>query len=158
MPCKVSASINFLSKVNPLITTRKCDSNKYNILKGVINYYNDFKNNILDDKYLILDKYDIKLLQENSKFITPPPGRLEKIMSNIYVDYAHTPNGISTMIKCFREITDKKIVVVFGAGGNRDATKRKIMGKESSKADIIIITSDNPRFEDPLEICNQIYE
>lgn len=108
--------------------------------------------------YLILDKYDIKLLQENSKFITPPPGRLEKIINNIYVDFAHTPNGISTMIKCFREITDKKIVVVFGAGGNRDTTKRKLMGKESSKADVIIVTSDNPRFEDPLEICNQIYD
>ena len=97
-------------------------------------------------------------MQENSKFITPPPGRLEKIINNIYVDFAHTPNGISTMIKCFREITDKKIVVVFGAGGNRDTTKRKLMGKESSKADVIIVTSDNPRFEDPLEICNQIYD
>jgi UDP-N-acetylmuramoyl-L-alanyl-D-glutamate--2,6-diaminopimelate ligase len=62
------------------------------------------------------------------------------------------------MIKCFREITDKKIVVVFGAGGNRDSTKRKIMGKESGKADVIIVTSDNPRFEEPLDICNQIYE
>lgn len=107
--------------------------------------------------YLILDKYDIKLLQENSKFITPPPGRLEKIVNNIYVDYAHTPHGISTMIKCFREVTDKKIVVVFGAGGNRDSTKRKLMGKESSNADIIIVTTDNPRFENQLDICNQIF-
>ena len=46
----------FLSKVNPLLTTRECDIKKYNVLKGVINYYNDFKNNILDDKYLHLEK------------------------------------------------------------------------------------------------------
>ena len=107
--------------------------------------------------YLILNKYDINVLQTNSKYITPPPGRLEKIMNNIYVDYAHTPYAISQMIKCFRKITYKKIVIVFGAGGNRDTSKRKMMGKESSIADIIIVTTDNPRFENPLNICNQIF-
>jgi UDP-N-acetylmuramoyl-L-alanyl-D-glutamate--2,6-diaminopimelate ligase len=107
--------------------------------------------------YLILSNYDINALQTHSKFITPPPGRLEKIMKNIYVDYAHTPYAMSQMIKCFRAISDKKIVVVFGAGGNRDTTKRKLMGKVSSNADIIILTTDSPRFENPLDICNQIF-
>jgi hypothetical protein len=50
----------FLSKVNPLSTTRECDLKKYNVLKGVLNYYNNFKNNILDDKYLHLEKYTEK--------------------------------------------------------------------------------------------------
>jgi UDP-N-acetylmuramoyl-L-alanyl-D-glutamate--2,6-diaminopimelate ligase len=107
--------------------------------------------------YLILHKYDISLLQKYSKHITPPPGRLEKVVNNVYVDYGHTPNSIQQMIRCFRTITDKKIVIVFGAGGNRDKTKRKIMGEESSNADVVIVTTDNPRFENPLDICNQIF-
>ena len=108
--------------------------------------------------YLILNKYDINSLQKYSKYITPPPGRLEKIKNNVYVDYGHTPFAISKMIKYMREISNgKKIIIVFGAGGNRDTTKRKIMGKESSNADVVIVTTDNPRFEDPLDICNQIF-
>ena len=75
----------------------------------------------------------------------------------IVVDYAHTPDGLDNILKSLRPLTDKKLISVFGCGGNRDVTKRAIMGQISGElADITILTSDNPRFEDPNAIIEQI--
>lgn len=72
----------------------------------------------------------------------------------VVVDFAHTPDG---MVKVLESFKDKKIITVFGAGGNRDALKRPIMGKVAELySDQIIITSDNPRFEDPDKIIEDI--
>jgi UDP-N-acetylmuramoyl-L-alanyl-D-glutamate--2,6-diaminopimelate ligase len=83
-------------------------------------------------------------------------GRMEIVSDEplVVVDFAHTPDG---MVKVLESFKDKKIITVFGAGGNRDALKRPIMGKVAELySDQIIITSDNPRFEDPDKIIEDI--
>ena len=73
------------------------------------------------------------------------------------LDYAHTPDGIKNILKSTKEITKGKIISLFGCGGNRDKTKRGIMGEISGNlADFTIITSDNPRFEKPIDIICDI--
>lgn len=77
--------------------------------------------------------------------------------TRVIVDYAHTPDGLKNLLIAAREITDKRLFVVFGCGGNRDATKRPIMGQIAEKlADFTFVTSDNPRFEQPKEIAKEI--
>ena len=87
-------------------------------------------------------------------------GRLECVYDGkyrVFVDYAHTPDGLEKTLKSLREITDKKLICVFGCGGNRDKGKRKVMGEISGKlADFTIVTSDNPRYEEPMEIMMEI--
>lgn len=81
------------------------------------------------------------------------PGRLQSVGGRnggeAYVDYAHTPDGLETVLKSLRPHTKSRLIVVFGAGGDRDAGKRPLMGAASKLADIAIITDDNSRFEDP---------
>ncbi|MBE5756841.1 MAG: UDP-N-acetylmuramoyl-L-alanyl-D-glutamate--2,6-diaminopimelate ligase [Clostridiales bacterium] len=71
----------------------------------------------------------------------------------IYVDYAHTPDGLEKSILSLKKVCKGKVICLFGCGGNRDQGKREIMGEISSKyADFTIITSDNPRYEEPMQI------
>ena len=89
------------------------------------------------------------------------PGRLERVPNdagvNILIDYAHTADALRLVLLSLRELTRGRLVAVFGCGGNRDQTKRPVMGRIASLlADHIILTSDNPRGEDPLQIINQI--
>lgn len=73
------------------------------------------------------------------------------------VDYAHTPDGLSNILTSVKQITNGKIISVFGCGGNRDTVKRPIMGRISaSLADFSVITSDNPRLEEPMDIIRQV--
>lgn len=98
--------------------------------------------------------------------IKPPEGRFEKVhqkkdLPSVIVDYAHTPDALkkilSTLVKMRRK--GQKIIVVFGCGGDRDRTKRPEMGKIASRlADEVVITSDNPRTEDPSKIMDDIEE
>ncbi len=88
-------------------------------------------------------------------------GRFERVKNKknyqIYIDYAHTPDALKNVLSVLRELKPKRLVVVFGAGGNRDKEKRPFMGKIASEmADIVILTSDNPRFEEPFEIIEDI--
>ncbi|MGL5254931.1 MAG: UDP-N-acetylmuramoyl-L-alanyl-D-glutamate--2,6-diaminopimelate ligase [Brevinema sp.] len=89
-------------------------------------------------------------------------GRMEKIISPrgvvFLVDYAHTPDALSRAVMSAQSAKTQgsKVIVVFGAGGDRDKTKRPLMGQAALAADIIIITSDNPRTEDPLAIIEDI--
>ena len=76
---------------------------------------------------------------------------------SIILDYSHTPDSLKNAIETIRGFVRGKIICVFGCGGNRDSSKRPIMGKISSEfADLSIITSDNPRFENPCDIINEI--
>ena len=109
-----------------------------------------------------------KLLGIDTKFIKigletmySVPGRFNVIDlgkgKTAIVDYAHTPDGVKNILSAVREITNKKIIVLFGCGGNRDKTKRQIMGEICGRlADYVIITSDNPRFEKPMDIIDEI--
>ena len=86
-------------------------------------------------------------------------GRMERVYNDgfsVYVDYAHTPDGLRKALLTLKT-PDNRLVCVFGCGGNRDKTKRKMMGEISGKfADFTVITSDNPRFEEPMEIIYEI--
>lgn len=91
------------------------------------------------------------------------PGRCETVTHgsalnyDIILDYAHTPDGLLNILKTVREFTEKKLITVFGCGGDRDKNKRPLMGEIAERlSDFIIITSDNPRSEEPLEIINDI--
>lgn len=89
------------------------------------------------------------------------PGRLEKFISPdgaaIFVDYAHTDDALFRVLSSLRKLNPRRIITVFGCGGDRDKTKRPRMGKTAAAlSDSIIITNDNPRTEDPLEIISEI--
>lgn len=76
---------------------------------------------------------------------------------NYVIDFAHTPDGLKNILTELKEITDRKLIVVFGCGGNRDKTKRPLMGKIASElADTVIVTSDNPRYENKSSIIDDI--
>ena len=73
------------------------------------------------------------------------------------IDYAHTPDGLRNILSAVREMTSGRIILVFGCGGDRDKTKRPIMGSVAARyADYCIVTSDNPRSENPTDIINDI--
>lgn len=89
------------------------------------------------------------------------PGRLEEIPVNrgwrVFVDYAHTDDALANVLETVREFTPGRLIVVFGCGGNRDRSKRALMGAVAAQlSDIAIVTSDNPRDENPMTIINQI--
>ncbi|MCZ6462404.1 MAG: UDP-N-acetylmuramoyl-L-alanyl-D-glutamate--2,6-diaminopimelate ligase, partial [Actinobacteria bacterium] len=88
------------------------------------------------------------------------PGRFEPIDEGqpfgVVVDYAHTPDAIAVMIESAHRLTEGRVIVVVGAGGDRDKAKRKAMGRAASGADLMVLTSDNPRSEDPLVIITEV--
>ncbi|MEG1397255.1 MAG: UDP-N-acetylmuramoyl-L-alanyl-D-glutamate--2,6-diaminopimelate ligase [Raoultibacter sp.] len=90
------------------------------------------------------------------------PGRLQRVSAehdggvSVYVDYAHTPDALEKAIASVAALTSGKTFVVFGCGGNRDASKRPIMGRAALAADFAVVTSDNPRKENPQTIIDNI--
>lgn len=87
------------------------------------------------------------------------PGRLERVSENarfqVFVDYAHTPDGLVNALKTVRALRPRRIITVFGCGGDRDRTKRPKMAAAAEEgSDICVLTSDNPRMEDPQQILN----
>lgn len=88
------------------------------------------------------------------------PGRLQRIdvgqPTAVFVDYAHTDDALLRVIGTLQQLTVGRVICVFGAGGDRDKSKRPLMGKAASRADLAIITSDNPRSEDPAAIVEDI--
>jgi UDP-N-acetylmuramyl tripeptide synthase len=89
------------------------------------------------------------------------PGRLERVEDPrgvlVAVDYAHTPDALERVLRVLRGITDRRLIAVFGCGGDRDAGKRPLMGAAAAgQADLLVVTSDNPRSEQPESIIEQI--
>jgi UDP-N-acetylmuramoyl-L-alanyl-D-glutamate--2,6-diaminopimelate ligase len=88
------------------------------------------------------------------------PGRLERIDCgqgfSVIVDYAHTSDSLDKAIAAVRDVTTGHVIVVFGCGGDRDPDKRPLMGRAAAASDRAIVTSDNPRSEDPVGIIVQI--
>lgn len=88
------------------------------------------------------------------------PGRLERVPSpkgSIFVDYAHTPHAVRNVLEALENIREARIITVMGCGGDRDRTKRPLMGMEAARgSDVVVVTSDNPRSENPLDIVSQV--
>lgn len=89
------------------------------------------------------------------------PGRFQGVEAgqnfNVIVDYAHTPDALTNILKALVEIKKTRIITIFGAGGDRDKTKRPLMAVEASKySDLVLITSDNPRTENPEDILDDV--
>jgi len=104
---------------------------------------------------------DIPTIQKGLEALELVPGRFERICEGqpfeVVVDYAHTPEALRLLLESARRICSGKLILVFGAGGNRDREKRPEMGKiAASLADFAIVTSDNPRSEDPYRIALDI--
>lgn len=103
----------------------------------------------------------LEIMVKAIKKLQPVSGRMEKVAvyngGCVFVDYAHTPDGLEKALLSLRKVTKNNLYVVFGCGGNRDSSKRQIMGRIAGDlADFSIITSDNPRFEDSYKIISQI--
>jgi len=92
---------------------------------------------------------------------TGVPGRLERVQNDknldIFVDYAHTPDALKNVLGALRALDFSRIITVFGCGGDRDRTKRPLMGRAvAENSDVAVLTSDNPRHETPLEIMADV--
>lgn len=105
--------------------------------------------------------YDLDNIVKGIETCIGAPGRFERVPHDgdfaIVVDYAHSDDALLNVLKTARDLTKGRIITVFGCGGDRDKTKRAPMGQVAGKhSDLAIITSDNPRTEDPLKIISQI--
>lgn len=120
-------------------------------LLGLFNLYNLLAASACVNE---LVKPDLKDLEKAISGFGGVCGRVEQVAKGVIVDFAHTPDGIEKVLDTLK---NKKLIVVFGAGGDRDKTKRPLMGKIVEHfAKIAIITSDNPRSEEPKDIMNEI--
>jgi UDP-N-acetylmuramoyl-L-alanyl-D-glutamate--2,6-diaminopimelate ligase len=104
---------------------------------------------------------DREEIQRTIPLLTPRWGRLEYVKSSsaakVYVDFAHTPDGLEKVLEAARGFTEGRLWVVFGAGGDRDPMKRPLMGEVTGRlADVVVVTSDNPRSEEPMAIIDDI--
>ena len=121
-------------------------------LFGKYNIYNLLTTIILLNEEKLLEKEIIEDL-------LPPKGRIQKVVDDklIFVDYAHTPDGVENVLKAMKDIKHNHIYTIIGCGGNRDKTKRKDMSEIATKySDYVIFTTDNPRYEDPKRILDDI--
>ena len=105
----------------------------------------------------------VEHLRSGIEAVSVIPGRMEHIENNagrfVYVDYAHTPDALENVIKALSAVMEDKIICVFGCGGDRDKEKRPLMGEIAARlCDLAVVTSDNPRTEDPMAIIAQILE
>jgi UDP-N-acetylmuramoylalanine-D-glutamate ligase len=104
---------------------------------------------------------DMRDIVEGLEAAPQVPGRLERIDCttdfSVFVDYAHTPDGLEKAISAVRDVTRGRVITVFGCGGDRDPEKRPLMGAAAGLlSDVVVVTSDNPRSEDPVGIILHI--
>lgn len=109
----------------------------------------------------ICHEMDLKMIKKGIEKVRVIPGRFEKIEEGqdfmVAVDFAHTEDALKNLLQSARNITKKRLILVFGCGGDRDRLKRPLMGRVAARfSDFIIITSDNPRTEDPMKIIEEI--
>jgi UDP-N-acetylmuramoyl-L-alanyl-D-glutamate--2,6-diaminopimelate ligase len=109
------------------------------------------------------DQSQIEKLLQKFHLLHPAAGRMQRVATlpnkaQIFIDFAHSPDALKNVLKLARKITQNRVLVLFGCGGNRDAKKRPLMGKISSDlADVVIVSDDNPRHEKPETIRAEIF-
>ena len=104
--------------------------------------------------------WSIEQIESTIPKLNPVPGRLERIEDStraIFVDYAHTPDALDRVARSLKKLTEGRLIVVFGCGGDRDKAKRALMARAVEEtADFAVVTSDNPRTENPDAIISDI--
>jgi UDP-N-acetylmuramyl-tripeptide synthetase len=104
----------------------------------------------------------IKAIEQGLQRLAGVPGRFELASSaaddiTVVVDYAHTDDALRNLLETARPLASRRLITVFGAGGDRDRTKRPLMGMVAARlSDMVVITSDNPRSEDPTRIIEEV--
>ena len=152
---KIDLIINGLNKTILLVR----DNKKRGFMIPLIGGFNAY--NFLFAYYIIKGLgYDVDNLKKDFMMLKEPNGRMQKITYKnnvIFIDYAHTPDAVLKVLKTVKKIKNKGIITIIGCGGNRDKSKRPIMGKIACKySSHVIFTNDNPRFEDEKEIMKDI--
>lgn len=153
-----ATDINITSNCSSFLLRTKFDSVEINLpLPGRFNVYNALS----AASVCIAEGVSLELIKLGLESIEGVPGRSEVIQSpkgySVIIDYAHTPDGIVNILNTVGEYAKKRIITVFGCGGDRDKTKRPIMGEAAGKlSTICIVTSDNPRSEEPAAIIEDI--
>lgn len=152
---KIDLIINGLNKTILLVR----DNKKRGFMIPLIGGFNAY--NFLFAYYIIKGLgYDVDNLKKDFMMLKEPNGRMQKITYKnnvIFIDYAHTPDAVLKVLKTVKKIKNKGIITVIGCGGNRDKSKRPIMGKIACKySSYVVFTNDNPRFEDEKEIMKDI--
>ena len=107
----------------------------------------------------LVQDIDIQSIAQGIADCKGVPGRFEGVEAGqpflVVVDYAHTDDALRNVIRVARQMTDKRVITLFGCGGDRDRAKRPLMGMAAAElSDFVVLTSDNPRSEDPLDIIN----
>ncbi len=142
------------------LVTPKEDIRIKSYLSGKFNVYNTLSASAL----AYIDGLDADIIKEGILSVKTVLGRLEKlnfkdVPFSVYIDYAHSPDALEKVLCCIRDFKreEQKITVLFGCGGDRDRSKRRIMGQIASRlADFVIVTSDNSRSEDAALIIDEI--
>jgi len=103
----------------------------------------------------------LEAIKDGIEAVSCVPGRLEHVLNDtdrfVYVDYAHTPDALENVLSALKSMSGSRIICIFGCGGDRDKDKRPRMGEIAGRlSDLAVITSDNPRTEDPAEIIDHI--
>lgn len=129
------------------------------LLTGMFNVYNA----LAAASLAMIMGFSIEQIRMGLESLVSVPGRVEMLKTDtpyrMILDYSHSPDALSNILKTVREFCRGRIILVFGCGGDRDKGKRPIMGKIAGElADYSILTSDNPRFEDPFAILSAIEE
>ena len=151
---------HWVSSLNGVTLLAQTPQGKINITSPLIGKFN-IENILAAISTGIALDIDLETIKRGIEMVSRVPGRLEPVPVNIdktvIVDYSHTPDALEKALNVLAEMTDKKLWVVFGCGGDRDKKKRPLMGKIAMKiADHVIITSDNPRSEAPESIISEI--
>ncbi len=151
---------NIETSINGIQFTAKTPEGEVQIVSGLMGRHNVYNILCAIGTAIALD-ISLEEIKRGISGLQNVPGRLEKIDEGqdfaVVVDYAHTDDALKNVLKAARELTDKNLILVFGCGGNRDRGKRPKMGKiAGDHSDYTIITSDNPRNEEPASIAYDI--
>lgn len=154
----VASSLNLMASSTTFVMTYA--GRTVPVITPLVGRYN-VANTLAASAALLSRGYSLEEIAEGLKSVSPPPGRLQRVGNalglTIYVDYAHKEDALRKVLPALRESTKGRLITVFGCGGDRDREKRPLMAHAVEElSDFAIVTSDNPRSEDPLSIIQEI--